>query len=305
MDTETFKALGLDRPFDAARAGRSTSIVDYARFLHPLEDEQYSPCPEAFPVPGTPRGEVMRVQGWNGSQIYPGTVRDVWIYRPQQLGSSSESGLMVFQDGSGYVDPAGAVRVPAVLDTLIHDGIIPPTVAVFVNPGRKASPIKGDGDQRSIEYDTLTDAYSRFLTTELLPFVASKLGWSLPADSMRRMVAGISSGGICAFSAAWFKPESFGLVLSHCGSFTNINGGHNYPYLVRTTAPKPIRVFLTSGKWDLDHPVGNWPLANREMAAALEYAGYDSRFEFGEGGHSLRHGGSLFAESIRWLFSTG
>lgn len=115
------------------------------------------------------------------------------------------------------------------------------------------------------------------------------------------MVCGISSGGICAFSAAWFRPESFGRVLSHCGSFTNIRGA-NYPYLVRTTEPKPVRVFLTSGQSDLDHAVGSWPLANREMASAFDYAGYDYRFVFGEGGHSLRHRAAIFADSRRWLF---
>jgi enterochelin esterase family protein len=70
---------------------------------------------------------------------------------------------------------------------------------------------------------------------------------------------------------------------------------------VRTSERKPIRVFLTSGRHDLDHFVGSWPLANQEMAAALEFAGYEHRFEFGEGGHSLAHGGSLFAEAVRWL----
>ena len=91
-------------------------------------------------------------------------------------------------------------------------------------------------------------------------------------------------------------------MLSHCGSFTNIHGGHNYPYLIRTTPRKPIRVYLTSGKNDAETPAGDWPLANQTMANALTYAGYDYHFEFGEGGHSVRHGGALFADSLRWLW---
>ena len=47
---------------------------------------------------------------------------------------------------------------------------------------------------------------------------------------------------------------------------------------------------------------GDWPLANQTMAKALEYAGYDYRFEFGTGGHTLRHGGALFADALRWLW---
>ena len=62
----------------------------------------------------------------------------------------------------------------------------------------------------------------------------------------------------------------FHKVLSHIGSFTNIRGGYVYPSLIRKTkdSPKPIRVFLQDGENDLDNQFGNWPLANKEMAAA-------------------------------------
>lgn len=85
------------------------------------------------------------------------------------------------------------------------------------------------------------------------------------------------------------------------GSFVNIRGGHNYPYLIRSTPRKPLRVFLQSGARDGNIILGNWALANQRMASALEYAGYEYRFVFGEGGHSARHGGALFADSLRWL----
>lgn len=299
--------MATEMPGERTNPLRRGRPEDFTRFLQPAEDAQYRPPAEAFPLEGTPRGEVRHVAGWSQSRVFPQTERDIWIYRPAQLASSPQApGLMVFQDGAGYVDPEGAVRVPAVVDTLVHAAALPPTVAVFVNPGARrsagATAGSGAGDQRSVEYDTLTDAYVSFLLDELLPFVEQEIGRPVSADPVRRMICGISSGGICAFTAAWFRPESFGRVLSHCGSFTNIRGGHNYPYLVRTTEPKPIRVFLTSGKWDLDHRVGNWPLANRQMASALDYAGYDYRFVFGEGGHSLRHGGAIFAESLRWLW---
>ena len=39
------------------------------------------------------------------------------------------------------------------------------------------------------------------------------------------------------------------------------------------------------------------------LAKALEYAGYDYRFEFATGGHTLRHGGALFANTLRWLWA--
>ena len=129
-----------------------------------------------------------------------------------------------------------------------------------------------------------------------------ELGVTIDPDPTRRTVCGISSGGIAAFTAAWHFPDQCRRVLSHCGSFTDIWGGHNFPSLVRRTPRKPLRVFLQSGANDANTPFGDWALANRTMASALEYAGYDYRFEFGTGGHTLAHGGALFAESLRWLW---
>ena len=90
-------------------------------------------------------------------------------------------------------------------------------------------------------------------------------------------------------------------IISHCGSFTNIRGAHNYPYLIRSTPRKALKVFLQSGELDADIVTGSWVLANQQMAAALQFAGYQHRFEFGTGGHNLRQGGALFAETLRWL----
>lgn len=303
MDVENYRRLGLDRrfdlPFDAEINGRSNmEIMDS---LDPPEDAQYNPCPEAYPGDDVPRGETLEFPAWDRSGIYAGTRRDVRIHVPPQAAAAGDPAVMVFNDGLAYADASGPVRAPAVLDSLIHAGDIPPTVGVFVNPGQ---PPDGDAivtGQRSFEYDSITDTYVRFLTAELLPFAEGKIGKAFSKDPAQRTIVGISSGGICAFNAAWHDPTAFGRVLSHCGSFVNLRGGHNYPYLVKTTPRKPIRVFMTSGKRDANIIVGNWPLANKMMAAALDYAGYDYRFEFGEGGHSAAHGGALFAESLRWL----
>jgi len=188
-----------------------------------------------------------------------------------------------------------------VLDTLQTRGEIPPTVAVFVNPG-SLRPDQMDMAQRRREYDPLTYTYGRFLLEELLPFVAEAEGVTFTDDPTGRAVCGISSGGICAFTAAWRFPEHFGAAVSHCGSFVNIDGGHNYPFLVRSTPRKPIRVLIQGGANDGRNVYGDWPLANQTMANALQFAGYDCRFEFGTGGHTLRHGGAIFADSLRWLW---
>ncbi len=49
---------------------------------------------------GVPRGAVTQ-HTWT-SNIYPGTVRDYWIYVPAQYAAGQPACLMVFQDGGGW-----------------------------------------------------------------------------------------------------------------------------------------------------------------------------------------------------------
>jgi enterochelin esterase family protein len=151
-----------------------------------------------------------------------------------------------------------------------------------------------------VEYDSLGDRYARFLLEELLPPLEQQ--YHLVADPAGRAICGISSGGICAFTVAWERPDAFNKVVSHCGSFTAIRGGNRYPALIRKSAARPLRVFLQTGTRDLDVVFGNWVIANQDMAAALAYKGYDYQFVLGEGGHSLAHGGAIFPDTMRWLW---
>src|SRR5947208_8145543 len=200
---------------------------------------------------------------------------------------------MVFQDGGGYVDVGdkGQFRVPIVFDNLIHKKEMPVTIGIFINPG-KIPPADKDQkprENRSFEYDTLSDQYTRFLEKEILPEVGKD--YKLRQDAAGRAIGGISSGGICAFTAAWERPDLFSKVLSHVGSFTNIRGGDVYPGLIRKTERKPIRIFLQDGTKDLDNLHGNWPLANLQMASSLRLMEYDYKLVFGDGAHSGKHGG--------------
>lgn len=255
---------------------------------------------------GAPTGKVESFQ-FTGSKIFPETKRDCWLYVPAQYDAARPAALFVFQDGHAYVSETAQIRAPIVLDNLIHRGEIPVTIGLFVNPGHRgengpAAAGWGDRNNRSFEYDSLGDAYVRFLLEELLPYVTERWKLNLTSDPKLRGICGMSSGGICAFTAAWERPQAFGLVLSHIGSFANIRGGHVYPALIRKTERKPIRVFLQDGTNDLNNVHGNWPLANQDMASALAYAGYDHRFVLGDGAHNGKHGGAIFPDSLRWLF---
>jgi enterochelin esterase family protein len=262
--------------------------------------DDYAQGPDSERQDGVPRGTVTK-HSWT-SKVFAGTVRDYWVYVPAQYDGGRPACVMVFQDGEWYQDEDREFRVPIVFDNLIQRGDMPSTVGIFINPG-VLPPVEPGGEptrNRSFEYDTLGDRYAQFLLEEILPEVGKN--YRLTDDPNGRAICGISSGGICAWTVAWERPDAFRKVLSHVGSFTNIRGGHNCQALIRKTERKPIRAFLQAGSADLDNEHGNWPLANQEMAASLRFAGYDFRFEYGDGGHNGRHGGAILPDSLRWLW---
>ncbi len=271
--------------------------------LSPLhaDDSLYKLGPDSQRKDGVPQGTVTKHE-WT-SDVFEGTIREYYVYVPAQYDANRPACVMVFQDGHAYVDEQGQFRVPVVFDNLIHAGEMPVTIGIFINPGHKgdAQPEnRWRAGNRSFEYDTLSDQYARFLLEEILPEVGKN--YSLRDDAAGRAIGGISSGGICAWTVAWERPDQFGKVLSHVGSFTNIRGGNVYPFLIRKTERKPIRVFLQDGSGDLDNAHGNWWLANLEMEAALKFMKYDYQFVGGEGGHNGIHGGAILPDSLRWLW---
>ncbi|MBM3876710.1 MAG: esterase family protein [Verrucomicrobia bacterium] len=290
--------------------------VSLAAPLQAADDYQLGE--DSKPQAGVPQGAVEKFS-FKASKIFPGTERDGWVYVPKQYDAAKPACLMVFQDGAGYMGTNGQFRATVVMDNLIAKKEMPVTLGVFIQPGTVPAAEAGQKarSNRSYEYDSLGDAYARFLIEELLPGVEKK--WNVTKDPAGRCAVGISSGGICAFTVAWERPESFGKVISHIGSFTNIRGGHAYPSLIRKSAGPPprdlsdtdkarwdarkkLRVFLQDGSNDLDNLHGNWPLANQDMAAALKWAKYDSDFKLGDGGHSGRHGGSILPDTMRWMW---
>lgn len=258
---------------------------------------------DAEPKAGTPEGTVHEMPVWK-STTFPNTERNWWVYVPAQYKPDGSAALMVFQDGHDYQNRKGAWGVPTVLDNLIAAGEIPPMVAVFINPGHDPSKERKNpwsSSNRSAEYDSLGGNYARFLTDEILPEVEKK--WPVSKDPELRGLCGASSGGICAFTAAWERPDQFRRVLSTIGSFVNLRGGDIYPSLIRKTERKPLRVFLQDSSGDLNNPFGHWPTANRQMHAALEYMGYEVKLDWQEGyGHNSHRGGMIFPDAMRWLW---
>lgn len=262
------------------------------------QEENYPPHPDSIPQEGVPRGEVKGPFEWH-SEIYPGTVRQFWIYVPAQYDPAKKACLFVVQDGLGL---ANNWKVPTVLDNLIHKGEIPVQIGVFIAPG--VVPAPHDDAQprfnRSFEYDSMGDRYARFLIEEILPEVRKSYPFS--DDPNDRAIAGSSSGAICAFTAAWERPDQFRRVFSAIGTFVGLRGGNEYPILVRKFETKPIRVFLQDGSRDNNLYGGDWWISNQQMLSALKFSGYDVNHAWGEGGHNGKHAAAILPDALRWLW---
>ena len=282
--------------------------------------------PLSYLQPGVPSGTLSPKQT-HTSKLYDGMKSDYWVYVPAQYNSAKPAALMVFQDGSGYIDRTGSNPVLNSVDNLIAQGKIPVMICVFVNPGDiAASPntptyqfVQGFSTKwsrtlkdamRSTLYDTVSDRYAHFLRDELLPEALAKL--NVRKDAYSRAITGASSGGICSFNAAWQTPDDFSRVLTWIGSFTaiqwkenpaNPDGGQDYPEKILREPHRNLRVWLQDGSNDQENDrYGSWPLANIRMSNALHLKGYDVHLSFGRGTHNYGQGAAEFPASIIWLW---
>ena len=275
--------------------------------------------------PGIPSGTLSE-KITHVSKIYDGMKSEYWIYVPAQYKADSPAAVMVFQDGGSYIDRNGNNPALNVIDNLIAQKKIPVMICIFINPGditdSPGTPtynfVKAYSDKwhrtlkdsmRSTLYDAVSDRYVRFLRDEVLAEVATK--YNLRKDAYSRAITGLSSGGICAFNAAWQMPDQFARVISWIGSFSsiqwkedpaNLDGGQDYPDKILREPKGNLRVWLQDGSEDLDLRYGNWPLANLRMANALKAREYDFHFSFGKGTHNTGHGAAEFPAEMIWLW---
>jgi enterochelin esterase-like enzyme len=263
--------------------------------VDPSTPVRYAYGPDSYRRPDAPQGAIVE-ENLPSSRVFPGVSHRFWVYVPAQYTASEDAAVMVFQDGWMYLDPDGDIRAGIVFDNLIHRGEMPATIGVFVDPGEPSN--------RNIEYDAAGGAYATFLLNEVLPRIQGR--YRITEEPDRWAIGGGSSGGNCAFTAAWSRPDRFRRVLSFLGSFAQMPGGNPYPDLIGASAKKPLRIFLQAATRDLnyDAPENNWFSENLRVAAALAERGYDIRFVLGDGGHDANHGGAILPDALRWLWRT-
>ena len=237
----------------------------------------------------------------DNSTIYPGTVHKYTVSIPDGY-DGTEACLYVGLDGI-------LCNAPARIDSLIRIKAIPTMIGVYLQPGvvcdSAGNVIRYN---RSNEFDAIDDRFSKFIESELLPDVLETVSpdgipVKLRPGGENAMIYGLSSGGIAAFVAAWHNPDLFGKVYSGCGTFVPMRGGNELQAIVRKAEPRALRVFLQDGFSDTWNPLfGSWFEANTLMGSALEFAGYDCKFDWAEGGHSVARSSEIFDDVMVWLW---
>ncbi len=300
-----------------AERGEDPELIEYTNRRRNMKTAFYNDelfaMPDIYADRGNPRGKVTAGE-LRDSRFFPGTSHSYWVYVPAQYDPEKPANLILFYDGCfNIVDmqkgvPLDPSPTSLMLDNLIADGELPVSIALFVNFG-----IPGPGElikadfgfessiNRSVEYDTTSDWNARFITEEVMPIALE--GLSVSADPADHAVCGISSSGSAAFTTAWFKPEYFGKVYTASASLVNLRNGIIWPYAVRASAKKDLKIFSVVGKYDMDSAFGNWLSSNYAFGAALHSREYEYRFYLTDGGHSIHVYFCLLPAALLWLFT--
>jgi enterochelin esterase-like enzyme len=240
--------LGTTHNYNYFAEGKSLGTYDVAGYN-----------PDSYPLPGVAHGKLSEKKTLT-SKIYPGMSANYWVYvnagADTNTGEAANMGapLMVWQDGETIVGNEDLLRLQIVSDNLVHKKLIPPMVHVLISPGSGG---EATGTRmRSIQYDTVSDRYGKYLLEEILPEVEKT--YKIRHDAYSRAIAGASSGAICAFNAAWYYPNQFSRVLSHIGSYValqwqpeqGLDGGYIVSTRVRREPRKNLRVWSSDGTDD-------------------------------------------------------
>lgn len=224
---------------------------------------------------GNPKGSLQKLMVKSETL---GNEREITIYRPAGFDPGNRENLLLFMFDAA--ESLTKIPTPTVLDNMIAEGKIPPTVAVFIaNPGP---------DARARELPA-NPVFADFMAEQLLPLVISETG--ITHDPSRTVLAGMSYGGLASMTVALRHPELFGNVLSMSGSYWWSPPGtpaDRQEYVAGLIAEKPvppIRVFLSAGLFetgasrgvasiiDTNRHLRNMLLARNTQVIYREYAG--------------------------------
>ena len=142
---------------------------------------------------------------------------------------------------------------------------------------------------RAEEFDQYGPEFTNFMVEELIPEACRIAGENLSGNPDLHFICGGSSGGLAAWNAVWFRNDYFRRAFLSSPTFSAMRGGEEAMVIARKTETKPIKLYITSGTEEPDYFFGSSLIAAQNSASALEFAGYDVRYEqFNGEGHCCR-----------------
>jgi len=239
----------------------------------------YEPSPEIEYVDSLPHGtlethefESEIIAGARKVQVYlPSSYRALITQEVALLDGGGEERteprfagtypVIFVQDGGEYITLGSMANV---LDYVIAHELVPPMVAVFVDPL-----------DRNYEY-FLNKDYERMVVDEIVPLIRESYDVSVKPES--NAIMGASLGGAISVMIALNHPDMFGNCGSQSGAF-GINDGE----LIKRVASEPKRdvdFYLDCGTF------GDLLEENRRMKKVMEEQGYPLMYREFNQGHS-------------------
>lgn len=261
-------------------------LVDGAWVLDPLNPLQgggpfgpRSACP--MPAYRPPFPIESPVQGKLEQQVLAG--RAATVYVPRRVQGAA---LLVVHDGSDYVRFTG---MPGLLDALIREGVIMPTLAVFVDPR-----------DREREYRP-NDEYVTWLADDLLPHVSRR--YPIHPSPARHGLVGASLGGSLSTYGALTRPDAFRLVgaqspgyrlAAHRAGVLGARGKIDY---------STLRVHIDGGTFEMMLHGREFLPAIRRGAQLLRARGGQVQYVEANEGHNWTNWRGRLPGLLAWLLS--
>ena len=197
--------------------------------------------------------------------------RRLWVYTPPGYKPAGRPyRLLVLFDGRHY---ARVMPTPTVLDNMIADGVIPPTVAVMVDQKERVKELY------------LNPPFADFVAGPLIAWVRQR--YNVTRSQREAIVGGVSLGGVAAAYTAMRHPEVFGGVLSQSGAFQyRHEDAESLIRLYTKSARVPVRFYLEAGLMEVNE-TPSLLHENRHLRDVLEAKGYEVTYSEFNGRHDV------------------
>lgn len=190
-----------------------------------------------------------------------GRTRTVKVYTPPDYaGSDTHYRTIYFHDGTEQITLGYARNV---LDFMISQELIPPVIAVFVDPTNRM-------DEYSYDYD-----FMDMFVHQLVPWIDGQ--YRTMTEPEYRAVAGVSLGGLTSLLFTLHHSDVFG----NCGAFSpaiwfgDLIDQYEHAQLL------PVKIYMDAGTYEPSIHTSSMNLKN-----ILEEGSWDLRWEEWNEGHS-------------------